>query len=541
MSENENKNNELFPSEEKQSLEGDYSAEAQSEEPVIRGPVPDMEERARMSQDSQEQFSYQPPYNGYQTGEQQSGQYQSGANWNAYNSYNKQSSGFEYPQGAPAVKPPKKKRSKGGIAALIVVLCLVLLVGSIAIVGALISGNYISKKNFSDFGSISEIASIENEPQGDPDGPDMSIEKMPNSNSSASKDGKLTAEEVYDVICDSSVSILVYQKDSQYLANEGTGVILGEDANNEYTYIITCAHVVSGADISLIVKLSDSTKEFEATIVGYDVRTDIGVIKIKASGLKAASFADSADIKVGQTVYAIGNPGGSEFAGSFTNGIVSALSRPISSSTGYTMKCIQHNAAINPGNSGGALVNEYGYVIGINSMKIVDTDFEGMGFAVPSSIVKEVVDQLIANGYVPNRPKIGISYREASYYSGYNMVLRLRNLPTGSIVIEQISSDSPLKNTEAQVYDMIVAVNGVDMDSPNYLREVIEKSKVGDKLVLSLVRVSKDYSVYEFDITVTLVEDKGTTVIPETTTEQAQSSEDFNFEEFFGGDFDFPF
>lgn len=129
-------------------------------------------------------------------------------------------------------------------------------------------------------------------------------------------------------------------------------------------------------------------------------------------------------------MYAIGNPGGTEFFGSFTNGMVSAISRTVSSQIGYSMECIQHTAAISPGNSGGALINEYGQVVGINSLKISDSNYELMGFAIPISSAKEIIDDIIAYGRVPNRPKLGISYFSNTSNQQYNMIVQIKG-PAG--------------------------------------------------------------------------------------------------------------
>ena len=295
------------------------------------------------------------------------------------------------------------------------------------------------------------------------------------------------------------------------------------DNDGKYTYIVTCAHVISGSNGTVMVQLHNE-EQYKAEIVGFDTRTDIGVLKIQEKGLQQAEIGDSSKLAVGDSVYAIGNPGGVEFANSFTSGMVSALDRPVnSSSSGYTMECIQHTAAINPGNSGGALVNVFGQVIGINSMKIVDDEYEGMGFSVPSSVFVNIVNNIIAHGYVANRPKLGITYVAAQNYNSYGMFVAIKELPKGSIVIYSIAADSSLANTEAQEGDLIVAVNGVDLDDSSYLSELVEKSNVGDKLTLSLVRINRDYSYEEFEVTATLVEDRGNTVlVEETTTEQSQ-------------------
>lgn len=156
-------------------------------------------------------------------------------------------------------------------------------------------------------------------------------------------------------------------------ASEGSGIIATSDG-----YIITNAHVVDGAD-SLKVITSDG-QTYEAELIGSDSMTDLAVIKIEATGLTAAEFGSSDDLVVADPVIAIGNPGGLQFNSTVTIGYVSALNRSVTNSeTGYTMECIQTDAAINPGNSGGALVNMYGQVIGINSSKIVATGYEGLG------------------------------------------------------------------------------------------------------------------------------------------------------------------
>ena len=224
---------------------------------------------------------------------------------------------------------------------------------------------------------------------------------------------------------------------------------------------------------------------------------------------------------------------------------MSAIDRSVSST--YTLTSIQHNAAINPGNSGGALVNSKGQVVGINSSKIAATDYEGMGFAVPMSTVKPIVESLIKYKYVPNRPKLGIQYATVSSYQMYSMVVAIKGLPAGSLVIAGISTDSSLANTEAQVGDLIIAVNGKKMDDSSVLLDLIDKGAVGDTMTLTLCRVeSRTYKTSTFDVTITLVEDRGTTQEEPTTASSggynyggASSFEDF-FRRYFG-DFDFDF
>ena len=328
---------------------------------------------------------------------------------------------------------------------------------------------------------------------------------------------------VADKVRPSVVGVMVYENGK--LSNEGSGVLMSE--KDGWTYIVTCAHVISDANVSYGVLLLDG-RRFEAELVAYDTRTDIGVVKVEATGLPLAEFGDSTSLRVGEPVYAIGNPGGSEYFGSITNGIVSAIDRSVTST--YTMTCIQHNAAINPGNSGGALVNAAGQVIGINSSKIASTEYEGMGFAVPTSIASPIVNSLIQYGYVPNRPKLGIEYAPVSAYQLYSLVVSIKGLPQGSLVIAGISEDSSLANTEAEVGDLIIAVNGKKMDDTSVLLDLIETGSVGDTLKLTLCRIeSRTYKTSTFDVTISLVEDKP------SATEQTEPTKEYQDDGYYRG------
>ncbi len=327
-----------------------------------------------------------------------------------------------------------------------------------------------------------------------------------------------SAGDVYKRVKDSSVGVLVYTRNQQSVYSEGTGVVMGLNGDKTATYIVTCAHVIEANNPQIIVQSADGT-QYDAVIVGTDMKTDIGLLRVNTTELQAAEFATSDEVEVGDTVYAIGNPGGTQFFGSFTNGMVSAIGRPIDSPVGYEVACIQHTAAINPGNSGGALVNEYGQVIGINSSKIASTEYEGMGFAVPTATVKEIVDELIKNGYVSNRPVLGINFTTASQNQTYSIIVKANKLPAGSIIISSIMNGSDLLNTEVKEGDMITAVNGKDLDSYEVLLEVIENGKVGDVLTLTICRVDSNYNISTFDVNVKLVEDSMTSVQQEEPTD----------------------
>ncbi len=363
-------------------------------------------------------------------------------------------------------------------------------------------------------------------------GPSLNVHETPTDSLKPSGDGKLSTVEVAEKVKASVIGITVYSGQSvggfqtNQATGEGSGVVMGADDRNEYTYIVTCAHVINDSNVNIVVQLEDGTQK-EAELVGYDMRTDIGVIKVKMKGLKAAEFGDSKSLKVGEQVFAVGNPGGSEFYGSFTSGVVSAIDRPVNSSIGYTMELIQHDAAINPGNSGGALVNSYGQVVGINSQKIIASNYEGMGFAIPISAAKGIVDSLIKFGYVPNRPKLGITYYSANSNQTYSMVVAIKDLPAGTLYINEISPDSDLAKTEARKGDLITAVNGKSLDTANVLLQLIDEGKVGDVLELTLCRIGRNYQVTEFKVKVKLVEDKGSNPLSEQNETTGDSSDYF--------------
>ena len=441
-------------------------------------------------------------------------------------SWQKSQSTFNYQPAPPHrdMTPPKKPIGKKAIIAIIAV-CVVIALG----IGAksLFGGNRVSNQQTT-------------APTQGTQTNDVTINAMQTTAPSNSL-SQVNSVYVADKVRPSVVGVMTY-KNGQ-LSGEGSGILWGEDSTGTYTYVVTCAHVIDATGVTYGVLLLDG-KTYEAEMVATDTRTDIGVLKIKATGLPLAEVGDSSTLKIGEPIYAIGNPGGSEYFGSITDGIVSAIDRSVSAT--YTMTCIQHNAAINPGNSGGALVNTAGQIVGINSSKIASTEFEGMGFAVPTSIAQSVVESLVKFGYVPNRQKLGIQYAEVSAYQLYSMVVSIKGLPRGSLVIAGISADSTLANTKAQVGDLIIAVNGKDMDDSSVLLDLIDTGAVGDTITLTLCRVEqRTYKTTTFDVTITLIEDKGDAIKEEPTTTSpsnnggyyyggAGSFEDF-FNDYFGG------
>lgn len=413
----------------------------------------------------------------------------------------------------PATKDKEKKKGKvsAGKIIFIVLICVSVIISSVAI-GAKFFGN--GDNVDSSFGSDNSVTDNNSNNQEDlyGEGAAPSIEDSPVSFSEYSGSGTMTAEQVYNHVKDINVGILVYLNGQD--AGEGSGIVVGTDKTNTYTYILTAAHVIAEKNIDVSVQFSDG-KEYDADIVGLDSKTDVGVLRVKEVGFKAATFGNSDKLNVGQKVYAIGNPGGTEFFGSFTSGIISAIDRPvITNNSSYDLPCIQHNAAINPGNSGGALVNEFGQVIGINSSKISSEEYEGMGFSVPINTVLDVYNQIVKYGYVVNRPMLGITYVSVNNQS-YSAIARKNNLPDGSIVIAEISDKSDLKNKDVKSGDIITAVDGEKLETTSVLLEKIEHAKIGDTLTLTICRPNSNGSIEKtFDVTIKLVADNGSTSAP---------------------------
>lgn len=393
---------------------------------------------------------------------------------------------YGVPVHQPQKQPkPKKHGSKFGLKLLAVVLCCAITsAASLGVFVAMIQNGVINVQ--SSEASSNAAFTISRVVNGDT-----------SSDTSASSDGTVSAMSDQDIaakLTPSVVCIQNYQVTQNYgfmqtdtsdssvsPASEGSGIIMSEDG-----YIITNAHVVEGAT-SLKVITSDG-ETYEAQLIGSDTVTDLAVVKIDATGLTAAEFGSSEDLRVADKVMAIGNPGGHELSSSVTIGYVSALNRAIANNTtGYTMEYIQTDAAINPGNSGGALINEYGQVVGINSAKISATGYEGLGFAIPIDTAQPIISDLIQYGYVKDRAVLGISGQFIDSMTG-----RFYGLPQGEYVAQLNSSEAQASGL--QVGDVITAIDGQQLDSESTLRSAILSKKPGDTVTLQVYRSSTQQS-----------------------------------------------
>ena len=304
----------------------------------------------------------------------------------------------------------------------------------------------------------------------------------------ARTEGALSLQEIYEKNIPSVVSITSQTASG---TSAGTGVIVSDAG-----YLVTNYHVVRRAQ-SIDVKLTDE-RELTASLVGEDPVSDLAVLYIAAEGLTPAQFGDSDTLRVGDSVVAIGDPLGVELRGTMTDGIVSAISRDVQVD-GRTMNLIQTNAALNSGNSGGPLINSMGQVIGINTMKIGafadSSGVEGLGFAIPSATVQEIVNQLLTQGYVSGRPWLGI---EGESFSTFYQ--RFYRIPRG-VYITSVQSGSPAGTAGLQSGDIIVSVDGTAVSDMEDLDSLLYAHIPGDTMTLTIYRSGR-----QGDVTVTLTE-----------------------------------
>lgn len=481
------------------------------------------------------QYGYgQYPYNGqnpqYNQNNQQYGQYQNNTGYNqnvppyqqnmygqppygnngTYNQQYNPQMFAQYPQ----------KKTKGGIIALIIVLCSLLTIGFIGMMvyGFSVdikedlnrdrsdSGNSFrlpNKDSTTPFETLPDTSSQgkthDESDYSDKVNKDYSGMKLESNPKDAKTNDSYTAAKASEKVSDSVVGILCYsddvpdQADTTTASSQGSGIIFSQDG-----YVITNAHVIGNSKTAYAIRVVTSDgKVYKAGVVGYDSRTDIAVLKMDdAKGLTPATFGDSSQLAVGQDIIVVGNPGGLDYQNTTTKGVISALDRKLSTSS--LTKYIQTDAAINPGNSGGPLVNYYGQVVGITTSKIVSETYEGMGFAIPSQTVKSIVDTLVKNGYVEGRVKIGISGIAVTSDQASNY-----NIPQG-IYVQSIVSGGPCDGTSLKEGDIITEVDGETITSFADVYAILETHKPGDKIKVKYYSSSSG----DGEVEITLQEDK---------------------------------
>lgn len=290
----------------------------------------------------------------------------------------------------------------------------------------------------------------------------------------------------------------------------GSGVILSKDG-----YIVTNNHVIDGAN--KITVITRDGKSYEAELIGKDSQSDLAVLKIDATDLTPAVLGDSSKLEVGDAAIAIGNPLG-ELGGTVTSGIISALDRDITVE-GETMTLLQTNAAINSGNSGGGLFNAKGELIGIVNAKTSGSGIEGLGFAIPINDAKDVIEQLMENGYVADRASLGVSLVDvADEMSAFRAGVE----STGTY-ISSVSKDSAADEADLQVKDRIISIDGKEIASATEAVAAVHAHKAGDKITIVVERDGKKVTV-----TATLKEAAQETETTEDDSSNSERSQEYN-------------
>ncbi len=332
----------------------------------------------------------------------------------------------------------------------------------------------------------------------------------------------LTAEGVYDTVNPSVVGIAVYN--STGVKGYASGVVYSEDG-----YIITNDHIYEDVVSAKFKIYTYDGKVYDAEFIAGDTRSDLAVLKVDATGMFPATFGNSDKLDYGEQVYAIGRPNDAAAASSITGGYISFLNRRVSNATNYSSKLIQTDSAINPGSSGGALVNTFGQVVGITSSKLVGSQYEGVGYAIPTTTVKKIVESLITNREVIDRAKLGISYREI------DAITAELNKTSAGLYVAALSGNPDLAN-KLEVGDVITSVNGIQITDADIVLDIIENGKPGDEITFGV----QTNSGATKSIKTKLVADVSsssykTSSTPDSNVEELPKNDD---EE---GSFDFPY
>ena len=368
---------------------------------------------------------------------------------------------------AAASKPPKKRRkhSGGRIARSAVALVLAAAMG--------FAGGFVGAR-VGNAGNKVVIQQVERTDSSAASGTAVSSSGM-------------TTSQVSEMVSPSVVVItteqVVYSQWSWYGQNQvesgaGSGVIISSDG-----YILTCAHVVSGAS-QITVTIGDT--DYTATVVGEDDTSDVAVLKIDATGLTPATVGDSDSLSVGDSVLAVGNPLG-ELGGTVTSGIVSALNRSVTiqgTSSTNTMSLIQMDASVSPGNSGGGLFNMNGELIGLVNAKSSSSDAEGLGFAIPINDAIQVAQDLLENGYVSGRPYMGITYIAVTDAQTAAQL----NVNAYGVYVVDVVQGGPADKAGLKAGDRIVSIDGNEIAQRDDLGTLMQQHTAGDTLSITVAR-----------------------------------------------------
>ncbi len=285
---------------------------------------------------------------------------------------------------------------------------------------------------------------------------------------------EMTAAQVYEKVNPSVVGICVYN--SKGKGANASGVIYSSDG-----YIVTNDHIYSEIGAAKFKIYTYDGKEYDAKYIAGDKISDLAVLKIDGVKFTPAVLGNSEQLIFGENVVAIGRPGGASDSSSITKGIVSATSRRVQTTSNYSSRLIETDSPINPGSSGGALVNMYGQVIGITSSKLASSDVDAVGYAIPTTTVKRIVQELIKTGSIVTRAKLGITYQAID-----SVTASVGNYKYEGLYVDSVSADSDLYGKLSKG-DIITHINSIEVTSDVIVLDIIEKAKAGDKIQVTFV------------------------------------------------------
>lgn len=334
-----------------------------------------------------------------------------------------------------------------------------------------------------------------------------------------------TPAQVYEMVNQSIVGIRIYNEAGD--VSDASGVMYSEDG-----YIVTNDHIYSEIGAPKFKVFTFDGTEYDAVYVAGDAVSDLAVLKIEnGKKFKVATFGDSETLINGESVVAVGRPSDATDSSSITSGIISLTRRRVKTTSSYTARLIQTDSAINPGSSGGALVNMYGQVIGITSSKLAGVEYDAIGFAIPTKTMKRVVEQLIADGKVTDRAKLGITYTEVN-----SVTAEIENYASVGLLVVSVGEDSDIFGKVGEG-DIITHVNGTPVTNDEIVLDVIEDSRAGDTISLTVLHSNGNIADYQVKLRANISESSYSNVIGERENpEEGKNSGGSN-----GGIFDFPY
>lgn len=333
---------------------------------------------------------------------------------------------------------------------------------------------------------------------------------------------ELTPAQVYEKVGKSIVGIVIYNSSGK--GGQASGIVFSEDG-----YIVTNDHIYSEIPAAKFKIYTHDGKEYDAKYVAGDVISDLAVLKIDAKGFTPAEFGNSDELFYGENVVAIGRPSDATDNSSITRGIISAINRRVQTTSNYSARLIQTDSAINPGSSGGALVNMYGQVVGVTASKLASVEYDAVGYAIPTTVMKRIVDELIAKGKVVTRAKLGVSYTAID-----SVAAEIGDYKTRGLLLASVAEDSDLYG-KVKEGDYITHINGIEVTSDDIVLDIIEQSRAGDKITVTVY--TKDGQNKTIDAVLKVNVGESSYTLTQSSENKTQGGSGENG----GGTFDFPF